>query len=343
MPCLPTSGQILRELADAFELRRLDWVRCDLCKRTTRRYFEGKRVKRPCCVQSAIVAPLMLLASDALNPRLPTRWTRIAGFVIAQHFTAWDLNVVPRANADDVLPLLRFAAVDFATRAAIVLSRLGLPDLEERLPAWAAMGERDACLDELRDKCTTRPTYDELASRLEVHRNTIVKWFTGKSEPDLAHQELLAEEFVSRIPDSELRVVGLTLMRHFGLKRLARRLRRAIGPGPFAETLLFAIRLANHRAAAHRRGVSPAERLDDASFLLVIATPWLAPQATINARCCQVEHLGADGIAGIDRAQRLFFGSDGEPSFEMFYSAVLEHYRQLPRHDARPDRASSQG
>jgi transcriptional regulator with XRE-family HTH domain len=332
-PKLPTTGQILSEITDAFGLRELEPFRRsqEACGHTVRRYFRGKAVVRACCVQSAVVGSIFHLADRVFTGRLPPGGLHLIGQLVATHFTAWDRCLRRRAKAADEVAVLRLGAIDFAVRASIVIAALRLPPLVEALPTWARLDEEDALLTELCTRSDPPPNKNELAKALGVHRNTVGNWFRGARQPGTEDVTLLAEEFASRIDGEGEQALAARLRIHFGLKRLASVVRAHVGGHVFEEAVLSSLRWANHRAESLRGRVDSG--LDTFTLYAVCVAPWLVDYAQQLEHCCQGTHLGGDFVADVRRAQALFLVEGTTPSPDALHAALHQHVMNARPHD----------
>lgn len=216
---LPTGGELLGHLADAFQLKGLftadhGWSGSD---RTARRYLNGNQRKVSEEKTAEVIEHLVeiFLPDDFLNSvstefdeeeltrlvvshsaQLCLWWDRVAGEVNGYRFPNED-------PGDSVLPALRLATFGAALRwgAWQFLVADGTPckgDREEfPIPWWLDDEPMKEIFDQYRDWATENPTLEEVSKKAGLDFDRITDWRAGKHRPNPLFLDCLAQTLES--------------------------------------------------------------------------------------------------------------------------------------------------
>ncbi len=234
----PLSGQIIGTAVTALRLQ--DEA---LNRRTARRYFRGEPVTQFAKheIFTAIGRELLDLGVIPPSPFLEKSqvpFPRVVSLLIAWHAEQWDnlvgymRSVSAHVDRPDLAAAsyLRLVVVDLALRASAVYMLAELPTPSEDAPLWSKDNGFAARLKQLLDQCgKARPTRSQLAEAIGVDENTVDNWLAGRSMPQRANIERVAQVLAERIPQADARSLAGQLHLRYALGAVCNLLAEHVG------------------------------------------------------------------------------------------------------------------
>lgn len=257
----PLSGPIIGVIVKALRIQS-----DSLTRRTTRRFFKGRRIKDAeregifleigkVLVEHGLVPNSPFLTHENVPPE------KVIAVAVAWYSSEWDRLVghmrtasAPVDRADlAAASYLRLVTIDLALRVSAVMWLAELPTPDEETPLWTNDNGGAEYLRRILRKCgKTGLTRDELAERLDVSYNTVDNWLDTHTRPSQFHIGKLAEELAEHIDGLDEESIRRQLHIHYALSDLCQLLTKNVGRETVVDLASALVRFTSRNLAGLR-------------------------------------------------------------------------------------------